>query len=79
MKKRKGSSVEPLTKCPECGTSHAATVAKCTCGHVFAAKRSAARKLAGLKQNLMAEKAALEEKMEQLQRRLEAIAILLEE
>ena len=41
--------------------------------------RLPAGKLAGLKQNLLAERAALEEKMQQLQRRLEAIEVLLEE
>jgi hypothetical protein len=43
------------------------------------ANKTASGKLAGLKQNLLAERNALEEKMQQLQRRLEAINVLLEE
>jgi hypothetical protein len=41
--------------------------------------RSGGGGLAGLRQNLMSEKAALEEKMQRLQKRLAAIEVLLEE
>jgi hypothetical protein len=41
--------------------------------------KKASGKLAGLQQNLLAERDALEEQMQQLQRRLKAISVLLEE
>ena len=66
-------------KCRKCGRTVDAKATKCKCGHVFAPKRADAARLAGLKQNLLAEKALLEEKMQQLQRRLEAIQVLLED
>ena len=79
MAKKKEKRAPSMTKCPKCGEQVSAESGRCDCGHEFTKQAAANRKLAGLKQNLLTEKNTLEEKMQQLQRRLAAIQVLLED
>ena len=79
----------PTKICPECSTPmHAATRQCPTCGHQFAAKKSAKKKVAkakkgakrpagDFKQQLTAERGRLLAEQEQMQERLNAIETLL--